>query len=228
MTVLAAALAAATVWLSFPVVTSFRFSSLSHPLTAMRRWKAAMPEARRGRHAANAQRVIDFVEAVAVLLEAGYSPYEAWKHLDAPRSLPGWRPVTLWSSANPTAALTEASAAEGCAALLRVAVCWKVAEQSGAGLATALRHTATTLRNETVVAAEIVAQLSGPRATVRLLVMLPAVALVMGEILGAEPLIILLGTPYGVGCLLMGIGLALVGWHWVERQIASVDPTCAR
>src|SRR5262245_28626630 len=111
---LAAALSAATAWLSFPVVTSFRFLALPHQVTVVRRWKAAMPEARRRRHAANAQSVIDFVEGVAVLLEAGHSPYAAWKHLDAPRSIPGWRPVTLRSFDNPAAALEEASAEVGC------------------------------------------------------------------------------------------------------------------
>ena len=103
-------------------------------------------------------------------------------------------------------------------------MCWKVAEQSGSGLTLALRQLVTALRHEADVAAEIDGQLSGPRATVRLLMVLPFLGLVMGEVLGADPLNILLTTPYGLGCLVAGMVLSVVGWHWVERQIAAVTP----
>jgi len=105
-----------------------------------------------------------------------------------------------------------------------MAACWEVAERSGAGLAAALDRLAVGLQAELEVAAEIDSQLAGSRATARLLAVLPVVALVMGEALGADPLHVLFSTGYGWVCLVVGGGLSLLGFRWVEHQIRSVTP----
>ena len=105
-----------------------------------------------------------------------------------------------------------------------MAACLEVAEHSGSGLADGLACVIESLQHEREVAAEIEGQLAGPKATVRLLIILPALALLVGESLGAHPVAVLLTTPYGWLCLVSGSTLAAVGWQWVNRQVHSASP----
>jgi tight adherence protein B len=107
---------------------------------------------------------------------------------------------------------------------MRMAACWEVAEQSGSGLADGLSYVAESLQHEREVAAEIEGQLAGPRATVRLLITLPVLALIVGESLGAQPVAVLFTTTYGWLCLGAGSMLAGAGWHWVNRQVQTASP----
>jgi len=221
----AAALSAVAAWLAVPSARAVTSPSTRKDAAALwRTLRARTPAAVRRTRLDNSRRVVDFTQSLASLLQAGYTPHQAWSMLGGPTTVPGWR-VTRWDAwSDPSLALAEAAQAPGCRALWRVAVCWKVSEQSGAGLAAALQHLVTGLRQEIEVAHEIDGQLSGPRATVQLLLVLPFVALMMGEVLGADPLHALLTTPYGLGCLAGGLVLSALGWRWVERQIGAVTP----
>lgn len=222
---LCAALTWCAVWFALPSTRALTTPPTAVSFTAaVRRLRLRSPSGVRRTRLDNSRRVVDFTQSLVSLLEAGYTPQNAWARLGAPITVPGWH-ITRWEAwGNPPIALAEASKAPGCAALTRVAVCWKVSEQSGAGLAAALQQLVTALREETDVAHEIDGQLSGPRATVHLLLVLPFVGLVMGEVLGANPVHILMATPYGLGCLAGGLALSAMGWRWVERQIAAVTP----
>ena len=61
------------------------------------------------------------------------------------------------------------------------------------------------IRAEDDVAREVAAALSAPRATARMLAALPLVGLGMGALLGARPWHVLLATPYGLACLVVGL-----------------------
>ncbi|MDQ3432576.1 MAG: pilus assembly protein TadB, partial [Actinomycetota bacterium] len=50
-----------------------------------------------------------------------------------------------------------------------------------------------------------------------LLAALPAFGLVLGAGLGARPWEVLLGTPWGMGCLMAGLVLDGCGLLWVEQ-----------
>jgi Flp pilus assembly protein TadB len=43
----------------------------------------------------------------------------------------------------------------------------------------------------------------------------------MGLILGADSISWLLGTGAGRACLILGLGLELVGWLWIRRLLSS-------
>lgn len=58
--------------------------------------------------------------------------------------------------------------------------------------------------------------LAMPRSTVRLLSVLPAVTVVLGEMLGAGPLAFLFGSMPGLLCLSAGVLCYAVGLLWVE------------
>jgi tight adherence protein B len=53
-----------------------------------------------------------------------------------------------------------------------------------------------------------------------MLALLPLVGLLMASGLGAAPAAFLLGTGFGRGCLLLGIGLEVLGLRWTARLAA--------
>jgi tight adherence protein B len=184
------------------------------------------PSYERRRYGEETIRVIDFTIALAAELRGGQTPHRAWTRL--------W-PSSGLSSDPPRRAdvrnvdvrqllRVAARSAPGRSGLMRMAACWEVAEQSGSGLADGLTCVAESLQHEREVAAEIEGQLAGPRATVRLLVTLPALALIVGESLGAQPVAVLLTTPYGWLCLGSGSLLSAAGWYWVTRQVQTASP----
>jgi hypothetical protein len=70
---------------------------------------------------------------------------------------------------------------------------------------------------------EVAAQLAGPRGTVRVLAVLPAVGVGMGLLMGADPIGFLLGTPWGLGCLIIAIALEAAGIVWMRRLVSSIE-----
>ena len=69
---------------------------------------------------------------------------------------------------------------------------------------------------------DIAAQLAGPRATARLLAVLPLLGILMGAGLGMHPLSFLLGGPPGLACLTAGVALDGLGLWWTRRMAARV------
>lgn len=104
-----------------------------------------------------------------------------------------------------------------------VAACWEVAETSGAGLAAALDRLTTGARAAEEVRVQLAAHLAAPRATARMLALLPAIGLLLGMSLGADPIGWLLGTGIGRMCLGGGVLLTGLGLWWVRRIAASVE-----
>jgi len=191
----------------------------------IQRVRERSPTSRRQRRAREVRSVADFCAALAAELRAGQPPSVAWSRL--------WGSTKLVSSSQAHAVgyradipsvLRAASTGLGHGGLERVAACWEVGENSGAGLAAALDRIAQSLQAEREISAEIDGQLAGSRATARLLAALPILALALGEALGADPLEILLTTGYGWLCLLLGVGLSVLGSRWIEQQIRSVTP----
>ncbi|MFD0316442.1 type II secretion system F family protein [Streptomyces flavalbus] len=120
-------------------------------------------------------------------------------------------------------ALTGAARQPGADGLLGLAACWRVAVDQGAGLAAGLDRLEAALRAERDQRAELRAQLSGARATAVMLAGLPAVGLLLGAALGADPLHVLLHTGAGLGCLLVGGLLEGVGVWWVLRIVRGAE-----
>jgi tight adherence protein B len=105
----------------------------------------------------------------------------------------------------------------GTEGLRLVAACWSVAEQQGGALATALDRVASALRAQELARRRVALELAAPRATARLLAALPVLGVVIGSASGANPLGVLIGTPWGWGLLAAGLILDLAGLAWVDR-----------
>jgi tight adherence protein B len=104
-----------------------------------------------------------------------------------------------------------------------VAACWEVSESSGAGLAVSLERLTAAARSAEEVRVQLQAHLSAPRATARMLALLPAIGILLGMSLGGDPLGWLLGTPVGRLCLAGGLVLTGLGLWWVHRIAVSVE-----
>jgi tight adherence protein B len=119
------------------------------------------------------------------------------------------------------AAWRRASCVPGGHGLLAVGAAWAVAESTGAGLVEVLDPVVAGLRAQAAGRRSIDVALAGARATASLLAGLPLIGLAMGAGLGASPVDFLLDTPLGRWCLVVGLGLELVGLTWTERLAES-------
>lgn len=116
-------------------------------------------------------------------------------------------------------ALRRAAREPGADGLVGVAACWRVAVDGGAGLAAGLDRLESGLRAERDERENLRTQLTGAWATVALLALLPVAGLLIGTALGAGPLRVLLHTPAGLGCLLVGGLLEGAGLFWARRIV---------
>ena len=131
---------------------------------------------------------------------------------------------TARSGGDVAQALREDAGAAGAEGLRALAACWEIALGSGAALAPALSRLMRGLRAEQTHRRDLSATLAAPRATARLLALLPTVGILMGTGLGVDPLGLLLGTPVGALLLATGGGLALLGLVWTDRLARAADP----
>lgn len=175
---------------------------------------------RRGTRGSQARAIGALTAALASELRSGQTPDQAWASV-----LQGWAapiPGRFVPGADVVTVLTRWAREPGWGGLAAVAICWRVADATGAGLADALDRIGDAMRHEHEVAAEVDGQLASVRATASVLATLPAVAVAMGHLLGAEPIRVLFTTGIGAGCLAVGALLAGTGWWWLTRQVEAV------
>lgn len=187
------------------------------------RWRRARERHReRERRAAG---VIELCGAVASELRAGRQPGEALMAVRADGLGDGWPLVSAAArfGGDVPRALRGAAAAPGSEGLTGVAACWQVAVDGGAGLATGLDRVGAALRAERDQREQLRAQLASQRATAWVLAVLPAFVLLIGTLLGADPLRVLLHTPAGVACLVVGGLLEWAGLVWTARLVRSAS-----
>ena len=103
-----------------------------------------------------------------------------------------------------------------------LAAAWEVAELSGAPLAPALERLALAIRALDALAERRGVLLAGPRATVRLVVALPPLALLLGALLGFDPIPVLL-SPFGAALAILGTGLLVLGAFWARVLVSRVS-----
>jgi len=102
-----------------------------------------------------------------------------------------------------------------------LAVCWEVCQGVGGSLAAAVDRLEESLRVDAVLREELEAELAGPRSTAVLIAFMPVFGLLLGTGLGGDPFHVLLRTPLGWGCLVLGIGLELAGTAWTAAIVRA-------
>lgn len=112
---------------------------------------------------------------------------------------------------------------QGLPVLASLATVWQVAQGSGAGLAAAAHRLGTAAFAQQRMRRELAGQMAGPRATAKVLAVLPVVGLLLGSGLGGSPLAWLLGTPIGVVVLVVGVALDVTGLLWIRVMVTKVE-----
>lgn len=101
--------------------------------------------------------------------------------------------------------------------LLDLARAWQVSQQTGAPLARSLEQVSEALTADQALRTVVAGELSAPRATGKIMAVLPLCGLGMGYLLGGDPLHFLTSSRYGWVCLVAGTALAAAGVLWIDR-----------
>ena len=129
---------------------------------------------------------------------------------------------TMTLGGQPWEALIPLSTSPGSHGLARLARTWQVAHVSGASMAPTLAELRAQMEDDADHASVVAGELSGSRATGRLMAVLPLVGLALGAAIGADPLAFFTSMG-GRMCLMAGVGLACLGVVWSERVASRVD-----
>ena len=104
----------------------------------------------------------------------------------------------------------------------RLAWCFAISERSGAALADLLDKLATDLEVSADMRRALNVALAGPRATSRLLTFLPLIGLGLGQLLGIEPVYVLLTNPLGRIALVSGVVLWVTNRWWCNHMLGKI------
>lgn len=222
MLVAAASCAALAAWLALrpPLRPAAIGSPLAHVVTAGRRRVSARRHRARVRTAAR-----EALAEVVADVRAGQPPERALRRALADRDTaiaPRALAAAQWGG-DVAAALRDDSRASSQPILASAAACWSVAAMQGAGLADALDRLVAQDRRAEEVRRQLDAHLAAPRATARMLALLPLLGLLLGFAIGGDPLGWLLGTPLGWACLVLGLLLIAAGLGWATRIVARTE-----
>lgn len=179
------------------------------------------PLLRERRHAAEADELGRVVAALIEEYEAGASPGRAFAHAGrggvfadefahAARLAERGEPVRFPSG--------------GQQQLAALALACRVNSLTGTPLVRALSGVADDLAADRRLRSAVTRAVSGPRSSAALLAVLPLLGIAMGELMGAHPFRLLLGS--SVGLVLVGVGLALdaTGVWWTCAIVRRARP----
>lgn len=107
--------------------------------------------------------------------------------------------------------------------VVQVGVCLSVSERTGAPIAQSLRRAAEHSEESIDALLGRESALAAPRATGRILALLPFIGLGMGELMGTSPVRVLTGSPAGVCAGLLGVALAVAGKHWTASLLRRAE-----
>lgn len=171
----------------------------------------------------------DTLDVVAAGLSAGLPPASA---LRLARDSTAWgrtetarleRVEACLQAGVPTASAWLLASDEGAAAdaFHTVGGVWDLALRTGGPLADAIRSLADHLREEARLRGRLEALAAAPRASARLLTLLPLVGPALAVLIGAHPRDLYLSSPVAGASALVGLVLTAVGWRWSRAMVAQ-------
>jgi tight adherence protein B len=99
----------------------------------------------------------------------------------------------------------------------RLAVCWRLASEHGLAMSTLMRAAQRDIVERQRFSGRVMSAMAGARATAAILAGLPLLSVVLGQLIGADPLAFLLGSRAGGWLLVVGITLVCGGLLWSDR-----------
>ena len=164
---------------------------------------------------------LQFVFNLKSQLNAGINQLDALRFAisRAPESAFKNTRQALTSQTNVCSALHDDSKVYKVASLASCANLLELSSQSGSSINEALTQVADKLMKRRNQEQLIATELASTKATAFVLAGLPIMGAGMGLMLGSDSISWLLGSPAGRVCLVLGIGLELVGWFWIKRLL---------
>ena len=200
-----------------------------HRLQRLRLPGGATPQAspitllrsRRSQRRLRSVRAIDALSSLEAELQSGQPPSAAlMRAAGEPAAWPS--ALAALRIGGDVAAALRADAHET-PVLGQLAACWEVASHTGSGLSQSVAVLAESARTKDELEGMLNAELAGPRATTRVLMLLPAFGVLLGIGLGADPLGWLSGNPFGLLCAACGLLLTGLGGLWSRLLVRKVE-----
>jgi len=173
----------------------------------------------RARRARDDGDVLDALAALAAELRAGQPPVSALQRSGAqvwPRAA-----AAAYLGGDLTQALRTDAMSQP--ALRGLAACWEITARTGSGMAVTVQRLADSVRATQETRVQLRTQLAGPRATARMLAALPLIGILLGHLLGADPIAWLFGSSFGIAVLSLAAACTGVGWWWMTRIARQVE-----
>jgi len=181
--------------------------------TAAQLWRTQL---RRRRAARDSAEVVAACRLLAGLLRVGQVPGGALQLAAAESPVLVEAAAAQRAGASVAEVLRASAVRPGRTGLAELAVAWELAERTGASMTAALDGVVERQNAASAVAEVVAAELAAPRATGRLLAVLPLAGLVLGFALGGDPFRFLLGSAIGWAGLTSGVALACAGVLWTD------------
>jgi len=171
------------------------------------------------------------VTELAGLVRAGVPPAAAWAYAAGGARADPVGSAVVAAAAAASSGLSVADELHRHAGLLPTAAAadmqclagsWGLVEQAGAPVADVLDRVAQTVRDAADGRDARVSAMAAPRATARVLAVLPLVGLGLGQLVGASPVQVLVGTPMGRVSAAVGLVFAAAGLLWTRRLMRAV------
>lgn len=169
------------------------------------------------REAAAAKEVFAACQLLAGLIRVGHVPAAALRIAAADASCLAEVAAAQQIGSPVGTVLRRLGALPGRSGLAELGIAWEVAERTGASLPATVDALADRLAARRKVAGVVATELAAPRATGRLLAVLPGVGLLLGYSFGGDPLSFLARSLVGQISLVLGVGLGCLGVLWTER-----------
>lgn len=166
------------------------------------------------------------MRTLAALHLAGLSLPSLWAELARdPRhgQIPTAMTTAIAEGANPHDAL-QVVTADADHPWRALGACSAIARVSGAPLGPALEALAEALTDLSRTRRQITAALAGPRATMRLVMALPVMGVIGGELGGQSSAGFLFGTGLGASVLVLGVTMMLGAWWWLRLLAERAQP----
>lgn len=172
---------------------------------------------------------VEAIRTLAALHQAGLSLPSVWAEL-ARNPRYGEIPVAITAAidegVNPHDAV-RSLASNAAAPWRALGACWAIARVAGAPLRPALEALAEALGDIARTERQITAALAGPKATMRLVMALPVIGIVGGELGGQSSVDFLFGTGLGVSVLALGAAMMFGAWWWLRLLAERARPDSA-
>lgn len=99
----------------------------------------------------------------------------------------------------------------------RLAVCWQLAAEHGLAMSTLMRAAQRDIVERQRFSGQVMSAMAGARATAAILAGLPVLSVILGQLIGADPVAFLLAGHVGGWLLVVGVTLVCGGLLWSDR-----------